>query len=81
MDASALWSLVRRAAKKHLGIALNPHQFRHIVTSSYLLERPGDGVTMANVLGHKSSETTIPRYTCITQTEAMRAFDAMRRPA
>ena len=51
------------------GIAMTPHQFRHLLAKHYLDEHPGAYGTIRDVLGHKSINTTTLYY-CGTETAA-----------
>lgn len=51
------------AVRRHAGLIVNPHLYRHIAAFFYLKAHPGDYETVRRLLGHKSMETTIAFYT------------------
>ncbi len=48
--------------KKHTGLIVNPHLYRHIAAFFYLQAHPGDYETVRKLLAHRSVETTMMFY-------------------
>lgn len=51
-----------RAVRRHTGLEVNPHLYRHLAAFLYLRANPGDYETVRRLLGHRSIETTITFY-------------------
>jgi integrase len=60
---------ITRRIKKSIGIAVNPHFFRHLVAHLYLVRHPGRYDVVQHLLGHSSVETT-KMYYCGEEAEA-----------
>lgn len=52
----------------HVGVALNPHRFRHCAATTLTLERPSRTIEAASLLGHASGRTT-ERYYIMQQQQ------------
>jgi integrase len=50
------------AVKRHAGLTVNPHLYRHIAAFFYLQAHPGAYETVRRLLGHTSVDTTIAFY-------------------
>jgi integrase len=71
----ALSFAVKRATKNFAGVALSPHQFRHLGAHTFLEEHPGHYEEVRRQLGH-ASVTTTTRYYCGGESaSAARRFD------
>jgi len=79
LRAPDVWDLISRAARRHLGMSINPHAFRHMGATGYIADNPGDYVTPMLLLGHASVETTLDVYTHLEQNAAARLFDRLRQ--
>lgn len=71
-----LAGLVRRTIRKHLGIDVHVHLFRHIGTMLYLDAHPGNFGVPQRMLGHKSDVTTQRFYARLEATKAIKHFTA-----
>jgi integrase len=61
--ASCFGRQLSNFVKRHTGIAVSPHQFRHLGGYFHLKRFPGDYATVQKMLGHRRIETTIKFYT------------------
>jgi integrase len=62
------------AVKKHTGLTINPHLYRHIAAFFYLAANPGDYETVKRLLGHKSVDTTMTFYAEFDTLAARRLY-------
>ena len=60
--ASSLRNAVGPHIKKHLGIDVSPHLFRHFVGKIVMEQDPGMIADISRRLGHKSINTTYGTY-------------------
>jgi integrase len=60
--SNTLSAAISRETKRHLGVQINPHLFRHFAANLHLERYPGDYETVRQMLGHKSIRTTINFY-------------------
>jgi integrase len=60
--SNRLSNAIASVTKKHVGIQLNPHVFRHFAGYLYLERHPGDYEGVRRLLGHKRISTTINYY-------------------
>lgn len=60
--ANTMWKIITACTRSHLGIALNPHFFRHIAAHVVLTKHPGGYLTVQHLLGHSNIETTASFY-------------------
>lgn len=63
------------AVRKHTGIVVNPHIYRHIAAFFYLEAHPEDYETVRRLLGHKSINTTITFYAGFERYSAVRRYN------
>jgi integrase len=70
---SAITVAIEKAVRKHLGIALTPHQFRHLAAKIQLDRNPGAFELVRQLLGHKNPKTTTRYYAGIDTRRAGRA--------
>ena len=63
------------AVRKHTGIVVNPHIYRHIAAFFYLEAHPEDYETVRRLLGHKSINTTITFYAGLERHSAVRRYN------
>ena len=73
----ALSYAVKRATREFAGIALTPHQFRHLAAHTFLSEHPGHYEEVRQQLGHASVTTTTRFYSGIESASAAHRFDAV----
>ena len=62
MSEQTLTNLVSELSLRHIGKAVSPHTFRHIVAYGWLKDHPGDYLTVSKLLFHKNLKTTISTY-------------------
>jgi integrase len=70
--ARSLAVAIRSYAKTRAGIALSPHQFRHLSAKVLLDAQPGGFETVRQLLGHKNQQTTVNAYAGIDTRRAAR---------
>ena len=58
----SLGEQIKRAIRRHLGLVVNPHLFRHLAAKFLLQASPGNLEAVRQLLGHKSLETTAMYY-------------------
>ena len=66
---------IKETIKKHTGLELTGHVFRHLGGKFFLEENPGQYETVRQLLGHKNIKTTVQFYTGMNTREATRVFD------
>jgi integrase len=66
---------VTTAVKRHVGIHMTPHQFRHLAAKLMLDANPGAYLLVQHLLGHKSFKTTVSFYAESQSRNAGRVFD------
>lgn len=66
---------LKKAVREGAGVTMTPHQIRHIVGKLFLDQRPGEHGTVASILAHASTRTTIASYTGGETKAANRHFD------
>ena len=71
-SSRSIATLVRTYARKRAGIALSPHQFRHLSAKVLLDEQPGAFEIVRQLLGHKNEQTTVNAYAGIDTRRAAR---------
>jgi integrase len=71
-SSRSIATLVRTYARKRAGIALSPHQFRHLSAKVLLDAQPGAFEIVRQLLGHKNEQTTVNAYTGIDSRRAAR---------
>ena len=64
-----------QAIRKHTGLQVNPHLFRHIAAKLFIDRNPGSYEVMRRVLGHRSIRTTTSSYAGAETAAAVRHFD------
>ena len=77
MTSRALCVAVRDTMEQHVGVALTPHQFRHLAARRYLDAFPGHYESVRQLLGHKEMATTMRHYAGAEQEAAVRRLDAI----
>ena len=66
---------VTMAVKRHVGIHMTPHQFRHLAAKLMLDANPGAYLLVQHLLGHKNFKTTVSFYAESQSRNAGRVFD------
>ena len=72
---SALRDGITKAVARELGIAMTPHQFRHVAAAVALDVHPGALGLVRDLLGHRNIKTTSNFYAGMRTREAAREFD------
>jgi integrase len=65
---------ITAVVKKHCGLRLTPHQFRHAAGTLILNSHPGNYELARRVLGHRSIQTTVQSYCGLETTQATAIF-------
>jgi len=63
--------------KKHTGLEMNVHIFRHFAAYLYLKAHPGNYESVRQLLAHKDVSTTVRFYTKLEQIESFRQYDTV----
>jgi len=71
----ALSLSVKRATKNFAGLAVTPHQFRHLAAYTFLDDHPDHYEEVRRQLGHASVTTTTRYYSGLESESAARRFD------
>jgi integrase len=71
---ATLTKQITDAGVRHIGMHMTPHQFRHLVATSYLEDHPEDFETAREMLGHSWSKTT-RIYAGSSSRRASRAYN------
>ena len=75
MTRAGLRDTVKAITDERLGIAINPHAFRHLAGYIFLKEYPGHYEEVRKLLGHKSITTTVRSYCGLEGESAAVRFD------
>jgi integrase len=59
---SDFWKIMVKAGRSIMSLRTNPHLFRYLIPSAYLLQYPGRALEMQALLGHAVLETTLRYY-------------------
>ena len=70
----SLSAQLSKTLRRHTGLVVNPHLYRHIAAYFYLEAHPGDYETVRRLLGHTSLETTTLFYADIDSVMASRRY-------
>jgi integrase len=70
-----LWQTITKLTARYVGIAINPHLFRHAAAYFHLKARPGEYEVVRRTLGHRSMDTTTRSYAGAETDAAFRLFD------
>jgi integrase len=68
--------LLKRTVKRHLGLTMTEHQFRH-VTAKLMRDAGADYETIRQLLGHRSIKTTVAFYAGLDTALAARRHSAL----
>lgn len=75
MTRQGVRDTIKAITEERLGVAINPHAFRHLAARMFLDALPGAYESVRQLLGHADVNTTIRSY-CGTEGEAaMKQFD------
>jgi integrase len=64
--------LIERTIKRHLGVEMTAHQFRHLAAKVLLDANPGAYEVVRQLLGHANLKTTVNSYTGLNTRRAGR---------
>jgi integrase len=70
-----LWATITKLTRRYVGVAVSPHQFRHLAADFYLRARPGECEVVRRFLGHRSINTTTGSYAGDEVDAAIRLHD------
>lgn len=73
---TALTTQIERAVRDHTGLAVNPHLFRHLAGKLSQQFDPGNYELSRQLLGHRSTDTTVTYYTGQDTAAAVARYDA-----
>jgi integrase len=73
-NARSLACDIGRKSKKVIGVAISPHQFRHLSAAIYVGDNPNNVTVASEHLGHKSVDTTRSYYLRSQQKAATRIY-------
>jgi integrase len=76
-STSALRAQVTKAVAGVVGVAWNPHLFRHLLAHLELDENPGADGLVTRALGHKRADTTRAHYAGFQTKAAIRQHDEL----
>jgi integrase len=65
---------ITKAIRKHCGVDVHPHLFRHFAAAMILKKYPHAYPLVARLLGHKSIQTTMDFYTAFESSSAAEFF-------
>ena len=71
-SSRSIATLIRTYARNRAGLALSPHQFRHLSAKVLLDAQPGAFQIVSQLLGHKNEQTTVNAYAGIDTRRAAR---------
>ena len=74
IDPRTMASAIQTQSRRVLGVALSPHQFRHISAESFLLAHPDKLDLISEHLGHRDPNTTRRYYARSKQKQASRIY-------
>jgi integrase len=74
-SAATLAEQISDAIRKHVGIRMSPHQFRHLAAELTLEARPGAHRMASTLLGHKSPHTAPKFYVANDVRRANEQYD------
>jgi site-specific recombinase XerC len=73
---ATLAAQIGSAIAEHVGVAMSPHQFRHLAAHVYLEGHPEDYQTVTDLLGHSWAKTT-QIYAGLSGRRASRAYNSI----
>ena len=74
--AVSLGIQISGAVRRHTGLLVHPHLFRHLAAKLALQEAPGNYEQARRLLGHKSIDTTTLYYTGLDSAQAAAVYQA-----
>ena len=76
MSDQGLYRRITKVTKRHFGVAINPHLFRHCAATTIAIEDPQHVSIAKSLLGHSSLATTEVHYNQARALEAGRVYHA-----
>jgi integrase len=73
---TALTAQIERTVRNHTGLVVNPHLFRHLAGKLSQQFDPGNYELSRQLLGHRSTDTTVTYYTGQDTAAAVARYDA-----
>jgi integrase len=70
-----IWGSLTKLTRQHVGVAINPHLFRHLGVQLFLNAHPGNYEVARRTLGHSSIDTTTKSYAGSEDHASIRMFD------
>lgn len=70
-----IWGSLTKLTRQHVGVAINPHLFRHLGVQLFLNAHPGNYEVARRTLGHSSIDTTTRSYAGAEDHASIRMFD------
>ncbi|PWT86820.1 MAG: hypothetical protein C5B58_00775 [Acidobacteria bacterium] len=74
---AAISLAMKKTIRRHLGVTMSPHQFRHLLAQIQLDVNPGSYEQVRQMLGHKNLKTTTGFYAGVNTRRAGRAHAAL----
>ena len=74
VNLPAFSTRLSKRIRKEIGLAMNPHLFRHLSAMVWLVDHPGEYETARRILGHSSVSTTTDFYAGLETNAALQAF-------
>ncbi len=76
---SDFWRVMTKAGCRIMGLKTNPHLFRYLIPTAYLLQYPDRMIEMQALLGHSLIETTLRYYVHVfSRVASIRAAEVLR---
>jgi integrase len=77
---SDFWKIMTKAGCRIMGLKTNPHLFRYLIPSAYLLRYPDRALQMQALLGHSVLEVTLRFYVHVySRVASQRAAEVLRQ--
>ena len=70
-----IWGSVTTITERYIGVAINPHLFRHLGVDLFLKAHPGNYEVARRTLAHSSVDTTTRHYAGAENHAAFRMYD------
>jgi hypothetical protein len=63
LSSNGMTSIVADLTSRYIARRITPHSFRHSFAEKWLIEHPGDYLTLSKILWHIDIQSTLRRYT------------------
>jgi integrase len=80
-SCSAIREMISEPLRKHLGLEVSPHLFRHIMAKIVAERAPEELINVSRILGHKSVNTTFQSYLGTETPAASRRIQGLLKKA